>query len=178
MSKRWALYWVLVAATLGVYLAMVLWTLPKLSAAAGGLAPFDLRPTGYSLAEARAFLAALGPGDVAFYRDTQHRLDAFYPALLAAVLAIGLYRLTRNWPRLARVAVVATAVLGGAFDYLENAAVAAMLRAGADGLTTELAGAASRWTMLKSAAATVALAALFTLLLTRLLSWARTRRRG
>ena len=65
----------LFAATIGLYLVMLLWSLPKIAAEAGGLTPFDMRPGGYSLAEARAFLAALSPEGTAFYLGVQHRLD-------------------------------------------------------------------------------------------------------
>jgi hypothetical protein len=55
------IFWLVVAATLGVYLVMVLWSIPRISAEAGGLPVFDLRPGGYTFEEARAFLAALSP---------------------------------------------------------------------------------------------------------------------
>jgi hypothetical protein len=45
-------------------------------------------------------------------------------------------------------------------DYLENAAVAAMLRAGADGLTPEMAATANQWTTIKWSLALVGLVTL------------------
>ncbi len=87
------IFWIMFAVMLGVYLVMVLWSLPLLMADAGGLPAFDLRPAGYSHDEAQAFLAALSPEGRAFYLDVQQWLDTAYPALLGVVLvmAFGFY---------------------------------------------------------------------------------------
>lgn len=162
MSLVRAAFWLVFAVTLGVYLVMLLWTLPAITAAAGGLTPFDLRPTGYGLDEARAFLAALSPEGTALYRNVQQRLDIAYPALLAATLALAILRLA---PAGASCWLLATTALPGmVFDYLENASVATMLDVGAAALTPELAATASRWTLLKSAFSTLAFAGLLALL--------------
>lgn len=84
--RRKLAFWALFAVTMGVYGTMLPWSLPAVSAAAGGLMPFDMRPGGYDAGEARAFLAVLPPDGVVFYRDVQHRLDIAYSALLAATL--------------------------------------------------------------------------------------------
>ncbi len=160
-------FWLLFAVTLAVYATMLVWTLPAISAAAGGLAPFDLRPSGYSFEEAKAFLAALSPEGTALYRDVQHRLDTAYPALLAATLFFAIAALTpTGWGRW-RWVLALTAIPGALFDYLENAAVAVMLDAGADRLTPEMVATASRWTAWKATATTVAM----TLLLVLLAAW-------
>jgi len=39
-------FWMIFAVMMGVYLVMVLWSLPLIMADAGGLPAFDLRPTG------------------------------------------------------------------------------------------------------------------------------------
>ena len=52
-------YWIVFAVTLAVYGTMLAWSLPTVAASAEGLMPFDMRPGGYSFAEAEAFLAAL-----------------------------------------------------------------------------------------------------------------------
>ncbi|MCB1369192.1 MAG: hypothetical protein KDK00_15600, partial [Rhodobacteraceae bacterium] len=144
MSIVRALYWALVAATLLLYGVMVLWSLPQVAAAAGGQVAFDMRPGGYTFAEAMAFLAALSEEGQAFYLGTQHRLDSAYPAMLAMVLALGGYGLAgpdrRRW--LAR-AIAAAAIIGAVADYLENQAVVAMLEAGPAGLTADMVTAAS-----------------------------------
>jgi hypothetical protein len=145
-----AIFWLVFAATVAVYSLMAAWSLPRIAADAGGLLPFDLRPLGYSLEEAKAFLAALSEEGRAFYRDVQHLLDLAYPALLAATLALATLLLApASWGSV-RWLLAALALPGMVFDYCENRAVAGMLDAGVDGLTKEMVGAASRWTLLKS----------------------------
>lgn len=146
------------ALTLINYLAMLLWTLPALIDAAGGLRPFDLRPLGYGYHEVRVYLAALDGEGRDFYLTVQHWLDTTYPALLALSLILALHLLLgarRVW--LSR-AVSGVAVAGAVFDYLENAAVAALLRAGTEGVTQGMVTWASAWTVAKSAATGVVMA--------------------
>ncbi|MFT4514143.1 MAG: hypothetical protein ACI91B_002851 [Planctomycetota bacterium] len=97
MSRLQITFWVLFMLAMAVYAAMVSWALPTVSAAAGGLAVFDLRPsvfdlrpTGYSLVEAKQFLAALTPEGRAFYLQVQQPLDLFYPPLITATLFLGI----------------------------------------------------------------------------------------
>src|SRR5262245_15798623 len=99
---------------------MLMWTLPTITAEAGGLAPFDMRPAGYSFAEARAFLVALSDSGKRLYLDVQQPLDVAYPALYGATLFFAIAFLTPrrwgNWKWL--LATVAVPVV--VFDYLEN----------------------------------------------------------
>ena len=90
---RNGIFWLVFAAMLGNYLAMILWSIPRISAEAGGLAIFDMRPAGYSFEEAKTFLAALSPDGARFYVQVQHRLDSAYPALLAVTLGWAIIRL-------------------------------------------------------------------------------------
>ncbi|WP_114286495.1 hypothetical protein [Candidatus Halocynthiibacter alkanivorans] len=140
-----SLFWTLLTLSFTLYLVMVLWSLPKIAAGAGGLMPFDMRPGGYDLPQAQAFLAALTNPARGFYLTVQHRLDTVYPALMGLTLALGLWLLFTGWLRLGLIAVVVT---GKSADYLENAAVARLLLA--DAVDAELVAAASRWTILKS----------------------------
>jgi hypothetical protein len=172
MSRRY-LFRLLLAVMFAVYLAMLLWSLPHLRATAGGLAPFDLRPAGYSLAEAQALLAALGAEGRNYYLTVQQSLDSAYPALLAVVLVLAFRALAPGWPGLG---LSVLAVLGSGFDYLENARVAVLLRAGPEAVTAEMVAAANRATVLKSAAVTLAMVALLVLLANR--GWRRWRRRA
>lgn len=150
------LFWALLAVTLGIYAVMVAWSLPQIAGMAGGLTPFDMRPMGYSAGEARAFLAALGDEGRGFYLSVQQRLDTVYPGLLAVVLVWTLARLYRG---AAAVALQILAVTASAADYLENHAVATLLRAGAE-ISDAMIAAASRWTLLKSGADTIVFAAI------------------
>lgn len=140
-SRR--LFAVVLVATLGLYGVMLFWSIPELTRDASGLAIFDMRPGGYDFDEARVFLRALSPTGAAFYETVQHRLDAAYPILLAITLGWSILRLTPAvWGNL-RYPLAATAVPGMIFDYLENTDVAAMLTAGADGITPEMVATAS-----------------------------------
>lgn len=155
------LFWIVFLAMAAVYAAMAVWSLPTIAADAGGLMPFDLRPMGYSFEEATEFLTALSPEGRAFYAGVQHRLDLAYPALLAATLVLAALLLTPSfW---LRGLVVAASLAGMVFDYCENGAVARMLAAGPEALTAAQAEAASRWTLLKSLFATVAMTAVLAL---------------
>ena len=150
------IFWMMFIAMAGVYLAMALWSIPKIAADTGGLLAFDLRPMGYSFVEAQAFLAALSDGGRVFYLNVQHMLDSAYPALMAVVLVMAFNHLFAGWLRWATIVL---ALAGAGFDYMENAAVAVMLRAG-DGLSEATVATASQWTVLKSGAVTLALLAL------------------
>jgi hypothetical protein len=147
------IFWLSLAATLGLYLVLVLWSLPRISAEAGGAVPFDLRPMGYSFDEAQAFLAALSAEGRAHYLGMQHRLDWIYPALLGATFISGFALLFR---RAVLWVLVPLALSVTAFDWLENIAVAELLRTDAGSLQTPAIAEASRWSMLKSLATTLA----------------------
>jgi hypothetical protein len=168
------LFWIIVAATLVVYFVMLAWSIPRLSAAAGGLAIFDMRPAGYDFAAAQAFLSALTPEGKAFYLGVQHRLDLAYPALLAIATSWAILIVAPpGWGRI-RYLLILPAIAGMAFDYLENLAVTAMLQAGAEGVTPELVARASGFSRAKAAFSSLSLILLIVLLLLRLL---RRRRR-
>lgn len=158
-------FWTLFFLTAAIYAVIVGWSLPVISAAADGLAPFDMRPGGYQLEEARAFLQALNAEGADFYRTVQHRLDLFYPPMLALALFLAIVGLAPRQLGLWRYVLGAVALPIAAFDYLENRAIAAMLDAGADGLTEMLVEEATRWTVLKSLATTVSMLLLLLMLI-------------
>ncbi|MCB1497396.1 MAG: hypothetical protein KDJ86_16570 [Bauldia sp.] len=164
MKSRRAAFWTLFAATVIVYAVMMMWSLPIIATQAGGLTPFDLRPAGYGLTEAQAFLAALPADGVAFYLGIQQMLDTAYPALLGATLFFAIAGLAPERLGVWRWVLAAFAVPGAVFDWLENASVVAMLKAGPDGVTPEMVAAANRWTVLKSAFTTLAMAIVVVLL--------------
>lgn len=154
------IFWLLSAAMLAIYFTMVLWSLPIVTENAGGMMPFDLRAAGYSHAEAEGFLAALSDYGRAFYLNVHHRLGNTYPALMAVVLVFAFVQLYQG---VLRWVAIGLAIAGAGFGYMENAAVAVMLRASGaagDGLTEAMVATASRWTVLKSATVTLALLAL------------------
>lgn len=173
MSRRALAFWVLVAATAAVWGAMVFWTLPQIAADAGGLRPFDMRPFGYSEAEARAFLLALGPEGRALYSGPQRLLDAVFPALQAATFGVAILYLSRGFPARGRLGLVALPVMAMVADWLENALVAAMLDQPAEAVPAGLIAQASAVTFAKSALVTAS-----SLTLLGLLGLRALRRRG
>jgi hypothetical protein len=156
---RRILFWTVILATGSIYLAMLLWSLPELARMAGGLRPFDMRPTGYSTAEARAFLAALDEEGRTFYRQVQHGLDFAFPGLFALSLILGFQRLAS---RPVAMVLSAIAIASAGFDWAENAAVAGLL-ATPDPTDAAIA-MASRMTVMKSALVTLAMTAMLILL--------------
>lgn len=174
MPLRRTVFWILLGATLLVYGAIVLWSLPQISSAAGGLTPFGLRPAGYNLVEAKAFLTALGTEGRAFYLGPQHGLDTAYPALLAATLIWATLWGFGDLPGAARVLLVLPALAGTGFDYHENVRVAGLLREEAP--TAAMVGAASFATVAKSVATTVAMIIVLVGLGLRLRSYRRAGR--
>ena len=153
MTQRWV-FWAVVVAAMAVYLAIVLWSLPLIQSDANGLTPFDLRPVGYSFAEAQAFLAALGERGRSQYLGPQHWLDLFYPGLLALALSLGFLRL---FPLRWAVGFSAIAILAAVFDWREDALVSDMLETNLDALSSDLVSQASLMTVLKSGVSTIAM---------------------
>ncbi len=168
-------YWVLFAVTMALYGIIIGWSLPSISAAAGGLAPFDLRPGGYTLTEATAFIGALPPDGAAFYNGTQHLLDTPFPALMSLTLFFAVAWLSKSTGRW-RWLLATPALLIAPFDWAENYLVTQMLNAGPDGLTQPLVDGASLFTRLKSSLTTVVMVVLLVLLAwSAIRSWRRRR---
>lgn len=163
LTGRWA-FGLLVAATLAADAALVFWAAPRISAQAGGLPIFDLRLHGYDFAAAQAFLTALSGSGRAFYLGTAQQIDTVFPALVAVSLLVALWRLSRGWLRLLAVALPLGAM---AFDYLENARVAAMLRADPGEVSAAMVAVASDATVAKFALLAASLALLLGLLVWR-----------
>lgn len=150
-----------------LYATMIVWSLPLISAAAGGLAPFDLRPGGYSLADAQTFLAALSPEGAALYKGAQHLLDVFYPPLMSLTLFFGIAALAPKALGRGRWLLAAPALLIAICDLTENYFVGLMLDAGAADLTDSLVGTASLATVTKSGISALVMLVLLGLLLRR-----------
>ncbi len=151
------IFWIILAAMLAAWLGMNLWTAPRIEELSGGLRLFDMRLTGYSHAEVKDFVAAIGDEGAALYLGWQLWLDTIFPPLLGAVLFL-CYRWL--FPGLPGLIIGAVSLVYVAADLLENMAVAAMLRAGADGLTPEMTATASRWTTTKWSLALIGLVTL------------------
>ena len=167
--------------SIALWAAMVLGTLARVQALAGGLTPFDLRPFGYDHADAVKLLTALGEQGRDFYARVQLRLDAVYPALYAISRALAIWWLTqpgriagRTVPLGLRVALLIAPALTMVFDYRENAGIAAMLAAGA-AADAGLVAAASLTTQIKSLAGTLTELTAIILAATAVIGWWRRR---
>lgn len=156
-----------------VYAIMLSWTLPSISAAANGLPPFDLRPFGYGVDEAVAFLGALTDEGRKLYLNVQHPLDIAYPLLLALVIGLGLVSLTKTKSNIWNWTMACAGIPGMLFDYRENALVREMLLADPKAVDPDLVSASSFATLLKSVFTTIALCILlFSLLFWMYRKWA------
>ena len=104
----------------GAY-AVLLWLgYTQLMPAADGLLPFDLRPFGYSFAEATAYLEALSDQGAELIRGPVATADTVFPVSFAIFLALVCLRARPG--RLAWIGVL-LALGYGAADLLENAAI-------------------------------------------------------
>lgn len=154
ISGRWVLAIMLLS--IALWAAMVFGTLAHLRLLAGGLDPFDVRPFGYSVGEARLLLDALGDAGREFYARVQLRLDAFYPATYALSRGLMLWWLTaperlHAAPMALPLRILFTGMPAAAavFDYAENIQIGRMLAAGSN-VDSDVIEAASRMTVLKS----------------------------
>ena len=137
---------------------MAFWTVAYLRRVAGGLAPFDLRPFGYTVEEAQALLHALSDIGRRYYADVQLQLDTAFPALYAISRGLLLLWVTapgrtaeRPLPLPARLALLVLPLATAWFDYFENEGIAAMLAAGPQA-GDDLIERTSLWTRAKSLA--------------------------
>ncbi len=137
----------LAALTAAWFVGMAVWSYFAISREAGGLTILDARLLGYGLEDARLFLRELSPLGKARYLGPMRVLDSVFPALLALTLIAVAFRVTG---RLA-LAAGATALVAAGLDYAENAAVAGLLRRGADGIDAEAVAIACGLTMAKFA---------------------------
>src|SRR5947209_14804572 len=175
---------VALVASIALWAFMVFWTLAYLRRISGGLEPFDLRPFGYDLAEARALLFALSEFGRDYYLNIQLQLDTAYPFTYALSRVLLLWWLTIPGriadfaiPVSARLALAALPLATAACDYVENNAIAAMLAAGPQ-VDAETVAWASFWTQAKSLGGLVTDATAVILLMITLNRWWQRRYRG
>jgi hypothetical protein len=167
-------FWISFAASAILYVVMVAWSLPRISAMANGMIPFDLRPTGYGLEEAKSFVAALSEEGRKFYLLTQHNLDTVYPPLLAITLALGMWIMSPLSSLWLRVPLIVVPLLAMVSDLVENHLVREMLKTPSQTLDAELVMMASTATVFKSVLTSIAMCVL--LGFTVLWAWNKWRR--
>src|SRR5260370_42507592 len=124
----------LLAASGLLWAVMFFGPLAHLERLASGLTPFDIRPRGYSYAEARAFLEAIGQQGRRYYVSPELVIDTVYPPLYAVSRGLALWWLTMPGrvgkspvPLKVRWALIAVPILMATLDVVENACVAVML---------------------------------------------------
>ncbi len=169
-GSRILLFW---CAAMLVYILMVFGSLADIERITG-LRAFDLRPNGYSYADALALISALGEEGRRVYLTMQIPLDTVYPALLAISSASSLYWLSQSFGSTARWyrAIAAVAFLAAIADYAENGLIVCMLNAGLE-VSEALVTAASLASVSKSVFSTI----VFTTLLIALAECAMRRMR-
>jgi hypothetical protein len=166
-----------------LWAVMFFGTLAHLKEVAGGLAPFDVRPFGYSYADARAFLSALGEAGRAYYLDPELVLDSYYPPLYAVSRALALWWLTMpgRWregatPAVWRWSLVAIPIVMAVLDGgVENVCIAKMLRQWPD-LSPGLVKIASWATRVKLVMGVATEVAMAVFAVAAALRWSRLRR--
>ncbi|WP_039016884.1 hypothetical protein [Halocynthiibacter namhaensis] len=149
----------LFAVTSFIYGAMIFWTLPAISAGAGGLAPLDTRAFGYSYDEVHAFLNALTPHARGIYLGPQRVLDMIFPGAMALTLCLVFNRLhakTGTSSSAAALIGVGLALGGATADYFENMAVARLLLTPGPP-SVVLVDQANQWTVIKVVSSWLAL---------------------
>ena len=151
-GSRILLFW---CAAMLVYILMVFGSLADIERITGVRA-FDMRPTGYSYADALALISALGDEGRRVYLTMQIPLDTVYPALLAISSASSLYWLSKSFGSTARWyrAVAPVAYLSAIADYAENGFIVWMLNADL-GVSEALVKAASLASVGKSIFSTI-----------------------
>ena len=141
----------LIALTMVVYLTMLLYTIPAVTAFAPELPIFDLSPTGYSLNYANELLDALGNEGRDLYLHNQLPLDFVYPGLFAVTYSLLLVWLFRKYFNINSKVYYLGFVpfLAGFFDYCENIFIIKMIKSFPD-LQMSTVNIASTLSILKS----------------------------
>ncbi|NQY95468.1 MAG: hypothetical protein HRT43_14980 [Campylobacteraceae bacterium] len=152
----------LFALTMIVYLTMILYTIPSLSAFAPAFPVFDLSPSGYSFSYANELLQALGSEGRNMYLYTQLPLDFIYPGLFSitySLLLVWLFR--KSFSDDSKIHYLFfVPLIAGVFDYFENLFIIKMINSFPE-LQAGTVQIASIFTVLKSGFTVV----FFTLLL-------------
>ncbi len=134
-------FWIGVVTAVIGYSLIMFWAAPQFADADG--LPFDLRKTGYTLAETQSYLASLNAEETAAYLGPERIADTIYPLGLLLTFGLGVYLAVRRWSPVAGLVLALVALAYFGFDMAENAAVAGLLKAGAEGVTQDQVAQAS-----------------------------------
>jgi hypothetical protein len=121
---------ILVVVTLGVYAAMLLYTIPSVLEHAPDMNLFDMSPGGYSLEYAGSLLDAIGADGRQTYLTRQLPMDFVYPGLFAVTYTLLLtWLFNKGFSQRSPIFYLALVpAVAGLFDYLENVGIIMMLR--------------------------------------------------
>jgi hypothetical protein len=156
----WKIWLFFLAVSQSLYVLMLSFTIPFIRAEAGNHEIFDLRPFGYSVADARDFLSHLSQAGHAMYTRVQLPLDFVFPLSLAAMLSCSWILLNRlnlkvqdKTPEMKTGGILTAAAAFPFFvmfcDYSENCLIALMLHSVPDRIAV-LAPVASVFSVMKS----------------------------
>lgn len=154
-TPTWIFVWFL--ASHAVLLAMMTFTFPAIEQQIGAV-PFDLRPMGYSVDDARQIVDHLDDETTALYLFPQLLLlDLLYPPFLALFLGSLLLRLGTliRWSPKRIAIVVALPFMTMVFDYTENIFVIALITETST-VAPKMVTASSTFTILKGVTTSVA----------------------
>jgi len=137
--------------TMAVYLTMLSYSIPAVTAFAPQLPIFDLSPSGYSFSYANELLDTLGDEGRNLYLHTQLPLDFIYPGLFSITYSLLLVWLFgKTFKGDSKVYYFASVpFLAGIFDYAENVFIIKMINSFPD-LQISTVKTASIFTLLKS----------------------------
>jgi hypothetical protein len=142
---------VLFALTMVVYVAMLSYSIPAVSAFAPEFPLFDLSPLGYSFTYASELLSSLGADGRNLYLSIQLPLDFIYPGLFSVTYSLMLVwlcsKLFKKNSKIYYFSLVP--FLAGIFDYAENIYIIKMINSFPD-LQVTTVKIASMLTILKS----------------------------
>ena len=147
---------VLFALTMAVYLTMLSYSIPAVTAFSPELPIFDLSPLGYSFSYANELLDTLGAEGRNLYLSTQLPLDFIYPGLFSITYSLMLVWLFgKTLTGASKVYCLALVpFLAGIFDYIENIFIIKMISSFPD-LQVTTVKMASTFSVLKSSFTTI-----------------------
>jgi hypothetical protein len=142
---------ILFVLTMVVYVAMLSYSIPAVSAFAPEFPLFDLSPSGYSFSYANELLSSLGSDGRNLYLSTQLPLDFLYPGLFSITYSLMLVWLcSKLFNKNSKIYYFSLVpFLAGVFDYIENIFIIKMINSFPD-LQVTTVKIASLFTVMKS----------------------------
>ena len=116
--------------TIAVYLIIIFYSIPKVTAQAPEMKLFDMSPGGYDSIYAKELLKSIGPVGRKVYLTRQLPIDFIYPGLFAVTYTLMLVWLFgKRFDSKSKIFLLALIpALAGLFDYFENVGIILMLR--------------------------------------------------